>query len=394
MHIVHYSQHVLGVGHLFRSLEIVRALKPHPVTFVTGGREMSVPVPGHVRHFSLPPLMMDADFKSMLPGEAIPDGTDPTRWVENAMHTRRERLLALMRESRPDILLVELFPFGRKKFSFELLPILQAAKAGEYGTCTTVCSLRDILVEKKDRAKFESRVLKWLNPLFDQVLVHADPNVVRLEETFNRTADIIPAVQYTGYVTPAPAPGADKALRADLGLTPQEKVLVVSAGSGSVCGNLLAASLSASHTANQTTPHRLFLFSGPYMSDAEYTALQQQAEAMPHATVRRFTSRFPDYLAMADASISMAGYNTTMNLLAADTHGHVLPFDQNREQRMRCERLQDIGALTVLSPSDLSADVLPAIIADALENPNKPKHSVDLNGAQRTAKLLTGMVRQ
>ena len=34
MRVLHYCQHVLGIGHLFRSLAICRALAPHPVVLV------------------------------------------------------------------------------------------------------------------------------------------------------------------------------------------------------------------------------------------------------------------------------------------------------------------------------------------------------------------------
>lgn len=148
MRIVHYCQHVLGVGHFHRSLEIAKALAPHDVVFVTGGAPMAFDPPDNVRQVQLPGLMMDADFSRFIPVE---EGAD----VDELLVRRLAQFRALMADVRPDVFLVELFPFGRKKFGFELLPILETAKAGEYGLCKTVCSLRDILVEKKDQAKFE-----------------------------------------------------------------------------------------------------------------------------------------------------------------------------------------------------------------------------------------------
>jgi predicted glycosyltransferase len=37
MKIIQYCQHVLGIGHLFCSLEISRALSDHEVILITGG---------------------------------------------------------------------------------------------------------------------------------------------------------------------------------------------------------------------------------------------------------------------------------------------------------------------------------------------------------------------
>ena len=85
----------------------------------------------------------------------------------------------MVAEFRPDVLIIELFPFGRNGFSFELLPLLEAdPERGSLPSCRVVCSVRDILVEKKDQQKFEARVVDRLNRFFDAVLVHGDPAVI------------------------------------------------------------------------------------------------------------------------------------------------------------------------------------------------------------------------
>ena len=57
MRIVQYCQHVLGVGHFHRSLEIARALSPHEVIMVTGGAEVDCNWPDNVRRIQLPGLI-------------------------------------------------------------------------------------------------------------------------------------------------------------------------------------------------------------------------------------------------------------------------------------------------------------------------------------------------
>ena len=44
MKIIQYCQHVLGIGHLFRSLEISRALSDHEVILVTGGLDGKIKI--------------------------------------------------------------------------------------------------------------------------------------------------------------------------------------------------------------------------------------------------------------------------------------------------------------------------------------------------------------
>lgn len=386
MRILVYCQHVLGMGHLFRCLELVRALHRHEVLLVTGGPEVPVDLSGaeHVRHERLPGLEMDPHFSALRP---TTQGAD----LDTVQAERKARLLDLLAAFRPQVLLVELFPFGRRAFGFELLPLLaEAARQG----CRRVCSLRDILVEKKDQAGFESRVLARLNPHFDLLLVHADPTVCTLEQTFSRVADIRPAIAYTGYVARAPEPGAGAALRAEQGLGPEDLQLVAAIGSGSVGGELLEASLEASALLARTRPHRLRIFGGPLLDEARFAALCARARSLPHVVVERFSPRYPAWLAAADLSLSLGGYNTVLSLAAAGTPGLVLPFAQNREQRMRALQLQARGYLRLLTPEDLDPERLAALVTRELGVARESagaRPRLELQGARNTARCLEGL---
>ncbi|ADU64301.1 MAG: hypothetical protein KUA35_06045 [Pseudodesulfovibrio sp.] len=382
MRVLFYCQHVLGVGHVFRSLEIVRALANHEVVMVTGGAEIDFEPLANMVHERLPGLMMSPDFKTFIPME-------PGLSLDEVRARRLDRFRAVMAQYRPDILLVELFPFGRRAFRFELLPILKGVRAGEWGRCKTACSLRDILVEKPDPAKYARRVLDMLNPHFDLVLVHADPTLVTLDETFPAMADIAPPVRYTGYVAARSAPGAGTALRHELGLdTP---LIVASAGGGQVGNELIRAAIHSSIILAETHPHALMAFTGPYAPDADHARCQALAANHPHITVRRFTSRFPAYLDAANLSLSLGGYNTTMNLLAANTYGLILPFTQNREQAMRTSRLEQRHAVGLLAPADLDPARLATRITQALTRTTTAT-PLNLDGAAATARNLEELV--
>jgi predicted glycosyltransferase len=106
--------------------------------------------------------------------------------------------------------------------------------------------------------------------------------------------------------------------------------------------------------------------------------------------IQRFTPDFLDYLAAADLSVSMAGYNTTMNLLAARVPALVWPFAQNREQRLRSERLAGLGALRVLADRDLDPQRLAVLMGQALAQTARPAADIDLCGAANTACWIAG----
>lgn len=386
MRIVFYCQHVLGVGHIFRSLEIIKGLKDHEVIMVTGGAEVDFDPPAHMTHIQLPGLMMTPDFKEFIPlEEGVTD-------VEDVLTRRLRQFKEIMHTYRPDVFLVELFPFGRKKFRFELLPILEGVGFGTWGPCKAVCSVRDILVEKADMQRQVNRVHAMLNPNFDAVLIHSDPKLVKLDETFPGVEGIKPSVHYTGYVARRPRAGAGAALRTELGIG-ETPMVALSVGGGHIGGNLLQATLQASAILNETHPHDLRVFTGPYVTDEALAEYQAMAADHEHITVKRFTKRFPDYLDAANLSVSLGGYNTTMNLLATGTYGLMYPFLQNREQRMRTTRLEERGIVKMLLDQDLEPTTLAAHMAQGLDRTPTP-HGLDLDGGEMSARILEKLIQE
>jgi predicted glycosyltransferase len=379
-----YCQHVLGIGHFFRVLELCRALLvEHEVLLITGGEGVSVDLPEGLRRFELPALMMDAEFKGLHTTEEQGD-------VARVKVRRRETLMGLMRAEAPNLLLIELFPFGRKAFRFELEPVLAAIQAGDLPPCKVVCSLRDILVEKADTAAYEARVIKQLQR-FDALLVHGDPAVIALDETFGAVDQIEIPLVYTGYITPRPGPRDRAEGRRQLGLDDADRLVVVSAGGGKVGGPLLRAAADAFERMASNPRLRMHLITGPYGEPALFEALAVQAGA--RFTVQRFSDRFLRLLAAADLSISMGGYNTTMNLLAARVpRALIWPFGQNREQRLRMERLEGKTPFHLLTDDDLAPKTLAARITALLDRPPGPIGAVRLDGAEKSARWLTQWV--
>ena len=169
---------------------------------------------------------------------------DPNLSLEEVKAARKEQLFAHFQKNRPDIFITELYPFGRKAFRFELDPLLKAIRDGSLPSCSCYCSVRDILVEKKTgREKFEQRAVQTVNSYFNGVLIHADPEIITLDETFSRMADIRVPLHYTGFVTgirPEP-PRRQRTDQEKLALSPADKLIVASIGGGNVGSELLDA---------------------------------------------------------------------------------------------------------------------------------------------------------
>lgn len=383
MKVLHYCQHVLGVGHFFRSLEIARALDGHEVVMVTGGPEIEAGLPEHMRRIRLPGLKMDAGFTEI-------SVEDEGRTLDEIKALRRSLLLEIFDEESPDCFLIELYPFGRKAFRFELGPVLEGIRAGLLPPCPVICSLRDILVEKENQAEYEARVVGQLNSFFSALLVHADPALVGLDQTFSSLDKLHVPVIHTGFVAPKPSPEAGLRLRRELGLADKDRLIVASAGGGKVGAPLLRAVAEAFSLMNELENARLHIYTGPFMDDSDYESLSAQESG--RLRVHRFSPHFVDLLSAADLSISMAGYNTCMNVVSAGVRALVWPFGQNREQRLRAERLASLGALKVLDDGDLAAPVLAGHIYRALESPRPAPGLIDMDGARNTAAWLENFV--
>lgn len=374
MKICYYCQHVLGIGHFHRSLEICRALGGrHQVTMILGGPEVAINEPS-LSAVQLPGLKMDAEFSRLTPCDELP--------LDTVKDLRREQLLSLIDTLQPDCVVLELYPFGRKNFRFELDPLL-AKLAGT--PCKVFCSLRDILVEKKQgRDRFELRAAETLNRYFDGLLIHADPDFVTLDETFSRTDLLETDIHYTGFISPTPVPNAREHIRKKLNLKDSAPLIVASIGSGSVGFELMYATVQAVKNLHDEAL-MLQLFTGPYLPEPQYRELLRHEDS--HIQVNRFSNRFVDWLAAADLSVSMAGYNTCMNVLASGVPALMYPFDQNREQRMRVSKFTSGAQIRLLEPADLE----PLPLAQCLTAMLKKERSIPdikLDGAIRTAAII------
>ncbi len=388
MKIIIYCQHVLGLGHFFRTLEIARAMETLDVILVTGGGRVEVRLPDHVRNVKLPGLMMDKNFTGLY-------SVDPQKSLEDVKLERQKQLLDLVKNENPDFFLIELYPFGRRAFRFELIPVLNFIKDNRRMSCKVVCSMRDILVERKDRLKYESGVIDALNNWFDAVLVHSDPQLIKLDSTFSRLDKIKIPLVYTGFVTPVPDKKKVKQIRENLRLQNKKRLIVASAGGGNVGAPLLRAVVNAYNELPSKKNLMLDVFTGPYMEKEDKQYLQSVADSSVSSDagsgirVKEFTSDFVSLLGAADLSVSMAGYNTCMNIVAANVPSLVWPFGQNQEQRERARGIARFVPMTILEDQDLMLPKFSRLIEKSLYKQNMNKHlTLNIHGAFNTMKWI------
>lgn len=373
--VMFYVQHLLGIGHLARASRIAQALVSDgfEVLVVTGG----LPVNGFpgtgVNHLALPPIAVgDAGFSGLV--------DENGHAVDDAFRQRRTALLLdAFHDFRPDIVVTEAFPFGRRQVRFELLPLIDAIEATQPKPLL-LTSLRDILQERAKPGRDEETVA-LVKAHFDHVLVHGDPAFVRLEETFPLADEITGKVIYTGLVAPAPPP------------SPAEQFdVVVSAGGGAVGKALLDAALEASSIVHDVKTW--CLITGPNLPQADFDALQAKAGA--NVRLERFRTDFAALLSVARLSVSQAGYNTVCDIMRAGCRALLIPFAAGgeTEQTSRAVRLSGLGLAQVLEEADISGIRMADSIGQALALAPPSSYPLQLDGAAQTARIMRQLLTE
>jgi predicted glycosyltransferase len=349
-----YVQHLLGIGHLKRAATIAQALREagFEVTLASGG----APVEG-MPVLQLPPVTSDVSFRTLLDERGQP--VDEA-WKER----RRARLLEAYRASRADVLIVELFPFGRRQMRFELIPLLEQA-----GSRLVVCSVRDILQPRPER---EEEALEHFERYFDRLLVHGDPRLAPFERSFSRAQRLAGRLHYTGYVVQEPAGEGDAGAGE----------VLVSAGGGAVGRRLVETAIRA-RPLTRLRGRTWRILAGVNANEVE--TLRSDG-----VIVERARSDFIERLRNCVLSVSQAGYNTVVETLQARARSVLVPYagGGELEQTLRATLLSTRGLVNMVEEEALSAATLAAAIDRAAAAPQPAAGVVDLGGARRSAQLL------
>lgn len=375
-----YCQHAVGMGHLMRALALSRGLsESFRVVFLNGGQmPEGVSIPAGVECVHLPPIGMDADNRLV--------SLDVRYSLQQAQAERRLLIARTFAASNPQVVLIELFPFGRKKFAGEIVPLLELAHARPAARRPLVISsLRDILVgSRRDQQRHDDRAAMLANRYFDAVLVHADAAFARLEQSFRPVVPLRVPVFHTGFVHDGPVASARR-----------DDSVLVSAGSGSVGGALFDAAFEAHRLLWNAERRPMQIITGPLCEPARQRALIERSRGLPGLTVERSVPSLATRMASAAVSVSQCGYNTALDVLAARVPAVVVPYAAGREdeQTTRAVRLARLGVVTHLPQSALSGASLAAAIAQALrDSPRAP--ALNLLGATQTVAILRALLDQ
>jgi predicted glycosyltransferase len=136
---------------------------------------------------------------------------------------------------------------------------------------------------------------------------------------------------------------------------------------------------------------------GPLMAIEERQALEQAAAQQPDVQVIPYTTELAALIGSADLVVSMCGYNTTAEILAAKKPAILVPRAAPRaEQRLRATLLSNLGLVWVVQPEKNWVARLAELIQAALAGARPPRdkwNAVDLGGVHRVGDALGKLLR-
>lgn len=368
--IVFLSCHLSGTGHLVRTLLVARAAlgRGHEVTVITGGRRLGHLDMAGLAVVQLPPVHIEGFEFGVLRDN---DGVEVDA---RYMAARSEAIAAALAAARPDALVTELFPLGRRVLSDEFLGAIAVAKEVN-PRVAVVSSVRDIPEPKPRRlSETAARLIRH----YHGVLVHGDEQFLPLATTWPLPDDVAPMIHHVGYI--GTAIGAD--------VPPGEEVLV-SVGGGVLGRELLDVAARAAALSDRSW--RLIVGGA---DGAGVAAEIAATHATPGLTVEGVRPDFRDLLAGAACSVSLCGYNTAVELAACTTPAILVPSEEadEQEQLIRARKLAEQPGIVLMRTETLSPEGLAAAAEGLASGPRRPPISIEIDDGTRAVAVVEALI--
>jgi len=373
--------HLLGSGHLRRAINLSKAFvsSGHSVTLVSGG---------------LPVTTFDTEGVSIIQLPALcSDGTNFTRLLtanddvadDRYLQSRENKLNEVVQSTQPEIIITELFPFGRRVLRSEFIGLLKMAQTLSR-VPLVLSSVRDILAAPSSEKKvLQTETL--ISNYYDGVLVHSDPATTPLDVSWPVTESIAAKLFYTGYV--AQSVGDHTTIK-------NTAEVVVSAGGGSVGRRVYETAIEAAREAVNLLPDIQWrILVGGSDARAEVSRLKTLATGLS-ITIEPNRPDFRELLRAAACSVSMCGYNTAIDLLLTGTPGVLIPFDAGgeTEQTLRATSLSEREAYTLLLDKDLTPHSLIQAVTKTRQCGRYSSDKNQFNGSLETVRIATKLVER
>ena len=386
MKLMVYSHDAFGLGNIRRMLAIcqylLRTLPNVSILVVSGSPALhTLRLPEGLDYIKLPCLgrdtagQLEAKYLKAMP--------------ETLVRLRSHLILTAAAHFQPDMLLVDKKPQGLRNELKETLNYLRQHRPQTWRGLL----LRDILdIPAVTIQQWQTNNYYQLTEQhYDQIWVVGEPEIFNLPAEYNFPLALQQKVRFCGYLNRGCGRTPRPLLREQLGVRPEEALVVVTSGGGGDGQQLIQTyleSVSQQSIASKPIFKTVIIF-GPEMPAEQQQQFQAQAAPYPNVRLLEFSDDLISYLNAADTVIAMAGYNTICEVLSLRKPAVVIPRTRPvQEQWMRAKRFAEKGLLYTIHPQKLTPQTLAQTLDRALTTKPYAINSFCLNGLPRIAQLM------
>jgi predicted glycosyltransferase len=394
MRVLFHYTHKQTLGHTTRSIALAAALCRHQaeVLILQGGLPQAfIRFPHDCKVMDIP---FPFDTRSSFQSHAVP--------VSAAK--RAQFILKAAADFCPDVFITEFFPFGRLAYMPELLPTLRYLR--KKGT-RIMASIGYPLLIDLDRLQDPAfaALHRAVFAFYDSFLVHTPDNLETpyIRETIQSPAlsrsyaalmkDLKKRIIYTGYVFPEKIITGGTLLPAAANATSS---IVISRGGGAVYPKLITLAIEAQRLLDDRIS--TIIACGPATSSKEMALFQSCLK--PRDKGRVFLADhlddLDDHLRRCLVSVSLCGYNTSVQLMRYGTPSVIVPYQNSlsktstNDQVARARLLEERFSSIILDHDTMTAQSLAdAINKQMLSGRPSPAPAGWFNGAAVSAGLIT-----
>jgi len=386
-----YSQDGFGLGHMQRTCsiawEIYRLREEASIlTFSDSQLGQFFPISPHHDYIKLPSIAKDG------PGNW--KATHLSMSFPEILHLRKQLISHVLLNYAPDIFLVDHMPHGAMG---ELLPALEAIKHSRIHA-QVILGLRDILDSP------EVTIKRWqvegayeaIERYYARILVFGMQDVYDVAEKYQIPQDDAKKVFYCGYVTNLATASNAHNVRARYlaGKSVDARLIVVMAGGGADAYPMMSTLIDALPKVLEDQECVLAVITGPFMPADLIADLSRRAEQLPIHMMESVNDSL-GHISAADLVISMAGYNTTVEILRMKTPAILIPrAGPSAEQRTRARLFAEKQWVDMIDPDELTPDNLAQRISYHLGHliESNPTKLPNLDGAAAAAQLTLSVL--
>jgi predicted glycosyltransferase len=397
MRVLFHYTHKQTLGHTTRSVALVTALCRHQAEVLVLQGGMHQPFVRFPKDCKVIDIPFPFDDRTSFRSRAVP-----------ASSTKRAGfILKTAAEFCPDVFITEFFPFGRLAYTPELLPTLRYLR--KKGT-RIIASIGYPLLIDLDRRLAEPKFAALHQALFafyDFFLVHSPKGLETsyIQKTIPYPAlsrlyaatmkDLRKKIIYTGYVFPEKMITGGTQLPA---IKKNTDTIIISRGGGAVYPKLITLAIEAQRLLNdKVRTVNMIIACGPATSPKEMALFRSclKPQDKDHVFLADHLADLDDHLRTCRVSVSLCGYNTSVQLMRYGTPSVIVPYQNNlsenstNDQVARAQLLHERFLSIILDYDTMTARLLADAIKEQMSSPRPAPAPADwFNGADVAARFI------